>query len=139
MEGNLEREDDCEIEDGDKKESKTEKSWSMSGNIIHRHHEELRLKRYDSDIETFLIPLKYVDVMKQTQTNINSRNTRGELCSERATPKTKKGYTAVFTEQGPGASASQMAAANLLDTISKLLGVAGEPQVTQFQRTLKSK
>ena len=52
--------------------------------------------------------------------------------------KDEEGYTAVFTEQGHGASASQMAAANLLDTFSKLLGVAGEPQVTQFLRTLKS-
>ena len=45
--------------------------------------------------------------------------TGSELCSRGTTSKTKKD-----TEQG--ASASQMAAAIFLDTISKLLGVAGE-------------
>ena len=38
--------------------------------------------------------------------------------------KDEEGYRAVFTEQG--ASASEMAAAKFLDTISKLLGMAGE-------------
>ena len=38
--------------------------------------------------------------------------------------KDEEGYRAVFTE--PGASASQMATARLLDTISKLPGTAGE-------------
>ena len=48
----------------------------------------------------------------------NSRFTRGEMCSGRTTPKTKKEYSAIFTEQG--ASASQVAAANFLGSISKL-------------------
>ena len=39
--------------------------------------------------------------------------------------KDEEGYRTVFAEQG--ASASQMAAAKFLDTISKLLGLAGEP------------
>ena len=38
--------------------------------------------------------------------------------------KDEEGYRAVFAEQG--ALASQMAAAKFLDTISKLLGLAGE-------------
>ena len=38
--------------------------------------------------------------------------------------KDEEGYRAVFAEQD--ASASQMAAAKFLDTISKLLGLAGE-------------
>ena len=67
---NLEREDDVEIEDGDRKGINTEDSWSMSGEFIYRHHEEHRLKPYDPDNETFPIPLKYVDVMRQTQTSI---------------------------------------------------------------------
>ena len=32
-EGNLEQEDDVEIEEGDKKGNKTEESWSMSGDF----------------------------------------------------------------------------------------------------------
>ena len=39
-------------------------------NFIYRHHEVLRLELYDPD-EAFPIPLKYIDVMIQTQTSIN--------------------------------------------------------------------
>ena len=67
-EGNLEPEDDAEIEEGDNKGSTTEDSWSMSGELIYRHHEERRLKFYDPDNETFPIPLIYFNVMRQTQT-----------------------------------------------------------------------
>ena len=50
----------------------------------------------------------------------------------------EEGYRAIFTEFG--ASASQMAAAKFLDTISKLLGMAGEtsdarPAYTQVKMT----
>ena len=37
-EGNSEREDDVEIEDGDKNGSTTENLWSMSGDFIYRLH-----------------------------------------------------------------------------------------------------
>ena len=67
-EGNLEPEDDAEIEEGDNKGSTTEDSWSMSGELIYRHHEERRLKFYDPDNETSPIPLIYFNVMRQTQT-----------------------------------------------------------------------
>ena len=50
--------------------------------------------------------------------------------------KDEEGYRAVFAAQG--ASASHMAAATFLDTISKLL-VLLKKQVTQFQRTLRSR
>ena len=53
-----------------------------------------------------------------------SRNTRGELCSGRTASKTKKDGEQYSQEQG--ASPSQMAAAQFLDTISKLPGMAGE-------------
>ena len=43
----------------------------MSGEFIYRHHEEPRLKFYDPDNETFSIPLKYVNVMRQTLTSTN--------------------------------------------------------------------
>ena len=70
----LEPEGDVEIEEGDKKREDTQKirARSTSGVFIYRHHEELRLKFYDSDNETFPIPLKYVDVMRETQNNINN-------------------------------------------------------------------
>ena len=60
-EGNLELEDGVEIEEGDKMGGQTEQSWSISGESIDRHHEEPRLKFYDSENETFPIPLKCVD------------------------------------------------------------------------------
>ena len=43
--------------------------WRM---FIYWHHEEPCLKLYDPDNETFPIPLKYVGVMRQTQTSINN-------------------------------------------------------------------
>ena len=82
-EGNLEPEDDAEIEEGDNKGSTTEDSWSMSGELIYRHHEERRLKFYDPDNETFPIPLIYVDVMRQTQTKKKvSEHTINDSCFE---------------------------------------------------------
>ena len=36
--------------------------WSMSGNFIHRHHVEPRVKLYSPREESFPIPLKYIDV-----------------------------------------------------------------------------
>ena len=59
-EGNL----DDEFGEGDKTGSSTKGSWSMSG--------EFRLKLYHPDNETLTIPLKYVDLMSQTQTSINN-------------------------------------------------------------------
>ena len=42
----------------------------MIGEFFYRHHEELRLKLYDTENDTFPIPLKYVDRVRQTQTSI---------------------------------------------------------------------
>ena len=47
-ERNLELEDDVEIEEGDKMGGQTQQSWSVSGEFIYRHHEELRLKLDDT-------------------------------------------------------------------------------------------
>ena len=41
VEGNLLTGDDVEIEEGNKKGSTTEDSWSMGGEFIYRHHEDL--------------------------------------------------------------------------------------------------
>ena len=45
--------------------------WSMSGNFIFRHHVERRVKLYSPREESFPIPLKYIDVSRTTQTNMD--------------------------------------------------------------------
>ena len=45
--------------------------WSMSGNFIYRHHVEPRVKHYWPREESFPIPLKYIDVSRTTQTNLD--------------------------------------------------------------------
>ena len=45
--------------------------WSMSGNFIYRHHVEPRVKLYSPKEESFPIPLKYIDVSRTTQTNLD--------------------------------------------------------------------
>ena len=57
---------------GAQKGRTTEGSWSTNGGSVFRHHAEPRLTLDDQDIETFPIPLKHVDVMKQIQNSINS-------------------------------------------------------------------
>ena len=42
--------------------------WSMSGNFIYRHHVEPRVKLYSPREESFPIPLKYIDVSRNTHT-----------------------------------------------------------------------
>ena len=36
--------------------------WTITGEFIHRHHVEPRVKLYMPKEESFLIPLKYIDV-----------------------------------------------------------------------------
>ena len=45
--------------------------WSMSGSFIYGHHVEPRVKLYSPREESFLIPLKYIDVSRTTQTNLD--------------------------------------------------------------------
>ena len=45
--------------------------WSMSGNFIHRRHVEPRVKLYSPREESFLFPLKYIDVSRTTHTNLD--------------------------------------------------------------------
>ena len=45
--------------------------WSMSGNFIYRHHVEPRVKLYSPREDSFPIPLKYIDVSRTTQTNLD--------------------------------------------------------------------
>ena len=45
--------------------------WFMSGNFIHRHHVEPRVKLYSPREESFPIPLKYIAVSRTTHTNLD--------------------------------------------------------------------
>ena len=45
--------------------------WSISGNYIHRHRVEPRVKLYSAREESFPIPLKYIDVSRTTHTNLD--------------------------------------------------------------------
>ena len=45
--------------------------WSMSGGFIYRHHVDLRVKLYSSRKESFLVPLKYINVSRTTHTNLD--------------------------------------------------------------------
>ena len=45
--------------------------WSMSGNFINRHHVEPRVKLYSPREESFLVPLKYIDISRTARTNLD--------------------------------------------------------------------
>ena len=47
--------------------------WSISGNFIHRHHVEPRVKLHSPREESFPIPLIYIDVSSTTHTNLDAR------------------------------------------------------------------
>ena len=48
----------------------------MSGNFIYRHHVEPRVKLYSPREDSFPIPLKYSDVSRTTQTNLDVKQER---------------------------------------------------------------
>ena len=50
--------------------------WSISGNFIHRHHVEPRVKLYSPREESFPIPLKYIDVSRTARTNLDVKQER---------------------------------------------------------------
>ena len=45
--------------------------WSISGNFMYRHHVEPRVKLFSPRKESFPIPLKYIDVSRTSQTNLD--------------------------------------------------------------------
>ena len=45
--------------------------WSMSGSFIYRHHVEPRVKLHSRREESFPVPLRYIDVSRTTQTNLD--------------------------------------------------------------------
>ena len=50
--------------------------WSMSGNIIYRHHVEPRVKLYSPKEESFPAPLKYTDASRTAHTNLDVKQER---------------------------------------------------------------
>ena len=50
--------------------------WSMSGNFIHHHHVEPRVKLYSPREESFPIPLGCIDVSRTTHTNLDDKQER---------------------------------------------------------------
>ena len=45
--------------------------WSIQGDFICRHHNEPRVQLYVPKEETFLVPLKYIDVTRSTHTDLD--------------------------------------------------------------------
>ena len=45
--------------------------WSIAGDFVYRHHEELRVKLYVPTEESLPIPLKYIDVTRTTHTSLD--------------------------------------------------------------------
>ena len=48
----------------------------MSGNFIHRHHVEPKVKLYSPREESFPVPLTYIDVSRTTHTNLDVKQER---------------------------------------------------------------
>ena len=47
--------------------------WSIKGDFIYRHHVEPRVKLYVPRKESFLIPLQYIDVTRNTNTSLDAQ------------------------------------------------------------------
>ena len=45
--------------------------WSIQEDFIYRHHIEPRIHLYVPREETFPVPLKYIDVMRSTHTDLD--------------------------------------------------------------------
>ena len=82
--------------------------WSMSGNFIHRHHVEPRVKLYSPREESFPVPLKYIDVSRTTHTNLDVKQEKriddyGNLDGSRDLSGPWTGFTQfTLLEESPG-------------------------------------
>ena len=45
--------------------------WTSTGEFIYRHHVEPRVKLYVPKEETFPVPMKYIDVTRNTHTSLD--------------------------------------------------------------------
>ena len=70
--GDPEEENDVESDVGIESEGSRKESWSRSGDFICLHNVQPRVRSYESyEMKmTFPVPLKYIDVMRQTKTDI---------------------------------------------------------------------
>ena len=68
LQGNSERSQPTETKDD--AEARND-FWSVEGAFIYRHHVEPGVQLYVSEEETFLIPLKYIDVIGSTHTDLD--------------------------------------------------------------------
>ena len=50
--------------------------WSITGDFIHLHHVEPRVKLHMPKEESFLVPLKYIDISRTTRTNLDVKQER---------------------------------------------------------------
>ena len=58
-------------EESEDDEEAREDLWSVQGDIIYRHHVEPRVQLYVPREESFPIPLKYIDVIGSTHTDLD--------------------------------------------------------------------
>ena len=68
LQGNSERSQPTETKDDAEARNDV---WSMEGDFICRHHVETRVQLHVPKEESFPIPLKYIDVTRTTQTNLD--------------------------------------------------------------------
>ena len=92
---------------GESGDSERAESTDDAADFIDRHHNEPRVQLYVPKEETFPMPLKYMDVTRSTHTDLD---TLWSLCS--------------LTEHG--SSASQLAAAKVMDVIARLPDCDGQ-------------
>ena len=81
LEHTVKREDLGGESQGDREEFETEETkddaetqedfWSIQGDFVHRHHVEPRVQFFVPKEESFPIPLKYIDVIRSTHTDLD--------------------------------------------------------------------
>ena len=72
--------------------------WSVHGDFIHRHHNEPRVQLCVPKEESFLTPLKYIDVTRATHTNLDVLQEKHidddrNVDANRSLPDSWKGFT----------------------------------------------
>ena len=71
--------------------------WFISGDFIYRHHVEPRVKLYVPREESFLIPLKYIDVTRTTDTSLDvllaKQKDNWNVDGDRKLPDARTGFT----------------------------------------------
>ena len=76
--------------------------WSIHGDFIYRHHNELRVQLYVPKEETFLFPVKYIDVARCTHTDLDvlqekRKDDYWNVDSNRNSPHSRRGFCEVYS------------------------------------------